>query len=333
MFPSPHRVAVGGVAAAAHPPCPPPCLGRALLISIALAPALGAARLDLYGKMVNAPDYLVIGHVTRDLVAGGYRLGGTATFAAMTAQALGYRVGILTSAGADLPLDTAFAGTDLRVVPAAQSTAFENIYHNGRRSQYVRTTAARLTPDHLPPEWRQARIVHLGPLTQEVDPGFVDCFPATTLIGVTPQGWLRQWDAAGLVSQQVWTVAARILARADAMVISPEDVGNDADHLARYVSLARLAVVTHSWRGAMLHQDGRVTRFPAYLVQEVDPTGAGDVFAAAFFIRLAETGDPSEAARFACAAASFAVEGEGYSAIAARAIVEERLRSGILRAG
>jgi sugar/nucleoside kinase (ribokinase family) len=280
---------------------------------------------------VNAPDYLVIGHVTRDLVAGGYRVGGTATYAAMTVRALGYRVGILTSAGDDLPLDTLFAGSALRVVPAAQTTTFENIYHDGHRSQFLRARAAPLRPAHLPPEWRQAPIVHLGPLAQEVDPAFVDQFPATTLIGVTPQGWLRRWDATGRVGFQPWTAAERILERADAMVLSPEDVGDDEADLQQYLQLARLAAVTHSWQGATLCAQGCQVVFPAYNVQEVDPTGAGDVFAAAFFIRLAETGSPREAARFANAAASFAVEGEGYSAVASRAAVEGRLESGVLR--
>lgn len=280
---------------------------------------------------MNAPDYLVIGHVTRDLVADGYRVGGTATFAAMTARALGYRVGVLTSAGSDLPLHSTFAGIDIELVPAAQSTTFENIYHDGRRFQFIRATAARLVPDHLPPAWLQARIVHLGPLTQEVDPAFVDVFPASTLVGVTPQGWLRRWDGTGLVGVRAWAAASRILARADALVLSPEDVGNDSAQLAEYLQLARLAVVTQSWQGATLYCSEGTASFPAYQVPEVDPTGAGDVFATAFFVRLAETGAPHEAARFANAAASFAVQGEGYSTIAGRAAIEERLRGGSLR--
>jgi sugar/nucleoside kinase (ribokinase family) len=283
------------------------------------------------GERVSAPDYVVVGHVTRDLVAGGsFRVGGTVTYAATTALALGYRVGVLTSAGDDLPLETTLHGAELRVVPAAQSTTFENIYRHGQRTQSIRSAAARLGPADLPVEWRRARIVHLGPLAQEVAPEFVDLFPPETLIGVTPQGWLRCWDGAGQVGIQAWRSAARILARADAMVLSREDVGDDAQ-LERYLGLARLAAVTRSWQGATLYQHGGSATFPAYNVEEVDPTGAGDVFAAAFFIRLAETGDPHEAARFANAAASFCVQGEGHSTVAGRAAVEERLRNGVLR--
>ena len=40
-------------------------------------------------------DYLVIGHITQDLVKGGAMLGGTASYSTMTAHALGaaYRFG------------------------------------------------------------------------------------------------------------------------------------------------------------------------------------------------------------------------------------------------
>ncbi len=280
---------------------------------------------------MSTPDYLVVGHVTRDLVPGGYRIGGTATFAAMTARALGYSVGVLTSASDDLPLAETLEGIALHVVPAAASTTFENIYYDGRRRQYVRSVAARLTPEDVPGEWRRARIVHLGPLVQEIGLEMVGLFPTATLIGVTPQGWLRQWDGTGRVRPCAWASAERFLERADAMVLSPEDVGGDHAELERYVGLARLAAVTRSWQGATLFYQGRAVDVAAYNAPEVDPTGAGDVFAAAFFIRLSETGDAEEAARFANAAASFSIEGEGYSAIASREQVEERLRSGVLR--
>jgi sugar/nucleoside kinase (ribokinase family) len=53
-------------------------------------------------------DYLVIGHITEDATSTGHRLGGTATFAALTARLLGLRVGIITSV-AD---ETALAALD-----------------------------------------------------------------------------------------------------------------------------------------------------------------------------------------------------------------------------
>ena len=51
---------------------------------------------------VARPGYVVVGHITRDLLStGDSRMGGTATYAAVTAARLGYRVGVLTSARPD----------------------------------------------------------------------------------------------------------------------------------------------------------------------------------------------------------------------------------------
>ena len=58
---------------------------------------------------------------------------------------------------------------------------------------------------------------------------------------------------------------------------------------------------------------------------EVDPTGAGDVFAASFVIGLHQRGDPVWAADFACAAAAFAVESPGLSGIATMPRILERM--------
>ena len=58
---------------------------------------------------------------------------------------------------------------------------------------------------------------------------------------------------------------------------------------------------------------------------EMDPTGAGDVFATAFLLRYQETGDPLEAAAFGSCAASCVVEGLGASQLGDRAEIERRL--------
>jgi sugar/nucleoside kinase (ribokinase family) len=61
------------------------------------------------------------------------------------------------------------------------------------------------------------------------------------------------------------------------------------------------------------HGDSR--RFRPPNVQEVDPTGAGDVFAAAFFVRLLNTRDPWEAARFANRMAAVSVTRPGMQGV------------------
>jgi sugar/nucleoside kinase (ribokinase family) len=57
----------------------------------------------------------------------------------------------------------------------------------------------------------------------------------------------------------------------------------------------------------------------------VDPTGAGDVYIAAFDIKYSETKDPYKSARFASAAASFVVEDWGPKNIPTEEMVRKRL--------
>ena len=72
-------------------------------------------------------DYLVIGHIAVDLTPQGPRIGGTAAYAALTAQALGLRVGIVTSWASEVSAERL---RDIPTInlPSENSTTFENIY-------------------------------------------------------------------------------------------------------------------------------------------------------------------------------------------------------------
>lgn len=268
-------------------------------------------------------DYLVVGHLTRDMAAEGPRLGGTAAYSALTAAALGLRVGIVTSWGTELPLGPL---RPIQVVnfPTDKSTVFENIQTPQGRVQYVRHIAPSLDYYMVPEAWRNTPIVHLGPVAQEVEPGMVRSFPAS-LIGVTPQGWLRSWDKEGRVHPSEWPEAQFVLERASASVISVEDVGGDESRIEEMAASSRVLAVTEANLGCRLYWNGDVRRFPAQVVNEVDPTGAGDVFAACFFYRLSTTRDPWEAARFATQLAAISVTRPGLSGIPTASEIQDSM--------
>ncbi|HEX2036713.1 MAG TPA: PfkB family carbohydrate kinase [Chloroflexota bacterium] len=278
----------------------------------------------------SALDFLVIGHVTKDLVPSGFVFGGTVSFSALTARNLGRQAGVLTSADCLPELRQHFRGVALHVLPAPETTTFENVYTARGRVQYVRAVAPAIPADAVPTPWRGSRVVHLGPLVQEVPPEIAEAFPPETLVGATPQGWLRTWDAEGRVRPTPWQNVEAALAKIDALVFSIEDMGGDQELARRYAEMARLAVVTEDSRGCTVWEGGRRTRYPAFEAAEVDPTGAGDVFAAAFFLRYGETRDSAEAARYANCVASFSVEGRGTTAIPSAEQVAQRLESGKL---
>ena len=266
-------------------------------------------------------DYLVIGHVAHDLTPEGWRLGGTAAYSALTARALGLRVGIVTASGPETLLS---ALEDIPVVSldSPNSTTFENIYTPDGRVQYLRGQATRIDFSHVPDVWRSAPIIHLGPIANEMDAILPEGF-APALLGLTPQGWMRQWNAEGRVSPTLWQRANTALARASAVVISREDVNGDEELIEQMAQQTRILAVTESAAGAVLYWNGDRRRFRAPDVMEVDATGAGDVFAAAFFTRLLATRDPWEATRFATLLASCSVTRAGLDGIATPREVEE----------
>jgi sugar/nucleoside kinase (ribokinase family) len=253
-------------------------------------------------------DYLLVGHVSHDLTADGPRPGGTVTFASRAAQALGRRPGIITSGASDANL-TELAGLPLRVTLAGETTTFENIYTKGGRRQFLRAAAARLTAESWPDDWGRPAIVHLAPIANEVDADWFTLF-ADSFIGLTPQGWLREWDADGRVHPTDWLEAEQLLPLATAVILSEEDL-RDAAQFEQFRRWSRLLVLTQGAAGCQVYWRGESRHFPATAVTQVDPTGAGDIFAAAFFIRLQQTGSGWEAAEFANQIAALSVTTAG----------------------
>jgi len=286
----------------------------------------------------SVPEFLTIGHVTRDVHPdGSFTLGGTVTFAAVTAYRLGLAAAIVTCADAALitTLPSHLPNIGLVVRPSAATTTFVNQYNEGFRTQYLRARSEAQHIEDVPSAWRDIPIVLLGPLAQELSQDFVRLFARRPgmLVAATPQGWLRRWDDDGRVWPTPWLEAEQILPHLDVLILSHDDLlpfadGNrrDADAiLARWSLQVPLLVATDGRHGATLFQQGKAERFAAYSTREVDPTGAGDVFAAAFLCHLHRHGDPRAAINFANCVASFSVEQEGIKGIPTVEMVEERL--------
>jgi sugar/nucleoside kinase (ribokinase family) len=271
--------------------------------------------------LLEPVDYLVIGHVAHDLTPEGPRLGGTAAYSALTARALGLRVGIVTTSGLETSLEP-LNGIPTVVLESPRSTTFENIYTEHGRIQYLRAQAERINLNSVPEIWRRASIIHLGPIASEMDATLPEGF-SPALLGLTPQGWMRQWDSESRVSRSEWVNAETALAHANAVVISREDVDGDDQLIEHMAHQTPVLAVTEGPSGAVLYWNGDRRRFRAPQVTEVDATGAGDVFAAAFFIRLLTTRDPWEATRFATLLASCSVTRVGLDGIATPREIEE----------
>jgi len=284
---------------------------------------------------MGAPDFLVIGHLAKDRTAEGWRLGGTAAYASLTASKLGLRAAVLTSAASDLDPSLLLPDIDVRLLPASETTTFENIYSPEGRLQYVWARAGRIAASDVPREFREAKVVLLGPLVGEVEEEVAHCF-SRSLLAISTQGWLRAVLPDGRVEQispRQWRPRL-LLKRSRALFVSEEDLPPTEveEALARWAAQVPILAFTRGAGGARLWSERRWRQVPAIPAQELDPTGAGDVFAGAFLSRYVETGDAWQAALFAAAAASISLEAPGTAAIPSRGQVEERLRAHEARA-
>lgn len=283
----------------------------------------------------RAPDYVVIGHICADLLSDGSAvLGGTALYSALTAVSLGWRVGVLTRGaygrnigGVEVPSLDPYAGKMSLIVQESDTpTIFVNEYRAGRREQTVPRWAGPIDLRGLPPHWRNAKVLHLGPIAQEIDmkqtggltPGF---------LGVTPQGWMRDWPrSGGRVKLSHLRIVPELLGRIDGVIVSEEEISLSRDTID-HVGARRLAVITRGEWGARVMFAGHHQELPGYRVEAKDLTGAGDVFATAFFIKATDRAVSAvNAARFANAVAALSLRGIGPTAIPTLDEVQEFLK-------
>jgi hypothetical protein len=273
---------------------------------------------------VPPPDFVVVGHIARDLAPDGWRPGGTPTFAAVQAHHLGLRVGVVTRTAGDIGVASLLPFAEIVDAGSAATTTFENTYAAGQRTQHIRAIGDTIAPGDVPAAWRSAPMVLLGPVFGELAPGFASAFDGS-LVGVSAQGWLRSADAEQRVQHTRWD-GEPFWSGADVLFVSDEDLADGRTELEAWTASVPIVAMTESWRGCRVFTEGRWRRMESFPEIEVDPTGAGDTFAAGFLIRLHETGDAGEAARFGAAAASLSVGGIAATAIPSRAEVEARMR-------
>jgi len=226
-----------------------------------------------------------MGPVTADLAHGRRLLGGTVSYAVPVISRFGHRARIVTSIAENEPLIAPILPyCDLHNVPAPHTTTFENRYIDGYRQQILHHVGHTLTADNIPADWQNAELVHLAPLANDVDSTIVDAFPNATIL-LTPQGYMRQWDETGKVTFKVFDDPI-LLSKIDIMVISRADIATAPDLEKHYAEQVRHLVVTDGLNGGYYYHEGTVHHYKAHPAKEIDPTGAGDVFAASLLASL-----------------------------------------------
>jgi hypothetical protein len=294
-------------------------------------------------------DYTTLGHVTIDIFADGSRQpGGTALYSALQAARLGRRARIITrgrTSELQELLEPYRGELELTILPAAHTTTLHTSGSGAERRQRMMAWAGPFAQDIAV----NSEILHLAPVARET-PTRWHGRPA--FVGLTPQGLVRRWSGEGGVISLLArpeegggdaqatgepVPPGRGVAEAltvadgyDAIVVSDEERGCCEELIAAAVRGGAVAAITAGPRPTtILLPDGSALQSPVPSIEQTRADlGAGDVFAAAFFVSLAEGSTPDQAAAFANAAATVRMQGAGADAIGRRTAIEERLRAG-----
>jgi hypothetical protein len=269
---------------------------------------------------MHARTYLLVGALTRDLTEEGFRYGGTVAYAGLTAMALGYGIRVLTTCAPDEPVRKLLPGATIHILDSPTTITFRNRDTPSGRIQQLLATGSHIQPDMVPNIFFPANIIHIAPVADECPPEILEVFPKGRLVA-TLQGWFRTWDNSGMVSPQ--KVSPKKLAGFYAVVLSLEDLDGDLAYARSLAGVVPIFVLTEGHLGARLFWQGSERIFPAPKVQDKDPCGAGDIFAAAFFSALDQGNSPEAATRFANRLAAFSVTRLGLASVPTASEIRE----------
>ncbi len=266
--------------------------------------------------------------------------GGDTSNAVIAAARAGAKTAYLTRVGADTfgqALVDLWAGENVGTArverDADHPTGIYFVTHgqNGHEFSYLRagSAASRMTPQWLEGDLAEtiaaARVLHLSGISLAISPNACDTAfaamrvarEAGTLVSFDSNLRLKLWPL-----DRARACMAQAVSLCDVFLPSLEDVTalvgiSEPDAVADWGhSLgAPIVVLKLGAEGALISQgmgaDNRRERIPGHKVPLVDATGAGDCFCGNLLAQLAQGKPVVEAARYANAAASIAVQGFG----------------------
>jgi sugar/nucleoside kinase (ribokinase family) len=269
--------------------------------------------------------YLAVGHVTIDVIGDGERRpGGTALYSALQAARLGLAATIVTRGEPEV-LEHVLApfASELEVVVqrAQATTTLATAGLGDGRRQRMLAWAGPVELGALP----AAEILHLAPVAAELTGSAAG---AWEFVGLTPQGFARRRREPDgeIVACRADARLVAMAGRCDALVLSEHERASCVELIERGVAGgATVAITAGEGPTEILTPNGEAWQLPHEpLAAPAEDLGAGDVYAAAFFVWLAAGEDPFAAAGAAHAAAALRMQGVGPAAIATAAGIEAR---------
>lgn len=240
----------------------------------------------------------VIGATTidRNISASGSvsRIGGVTTYAGLTYRRLGLSTRVVTRvAASDLPLLARLSAAGIRIDVQASdvTTRFVNRTLGGIRTQEMPFSAAPIRSVQVRPVLDAVDWIHLGPLHPadiETDVfHLLRAWPGPVLLDL--QGLVRRIGSKG-TEAGVCDALPAAMASADIVKADPDEIatvlaalGGDLAGMMAGFDIREVVVTEGERGGEVFERGGRKHAYPpAPVVRAGDPTGAGDVFLAAY---------------------------------------------------
>jgi sugar/nucleoside kinase (ribokinase family) len=254
-------------------------------------------------------------------------LSGCSTNACLAISRLGYPSTLIGGVGSDyrtrLEREMHACGIKTLLFQTHQTGGFALTYldDQGNRTLSILGIAAPLPSDLIPDE--QAEFILLGPILSEVTLDLVKNLRKKYKVPILldPQGLLRTIHD-GNVSHELSQAFVGIAAlstiikanEVETRVATGINARLDPESAVRalYKFGCKIAVVTLAEAGSIIYDGQSIYIIPPYTTKAVDPTGAGDTYAAGFIVKYLETaGNLTAVGCFASAVASVMVENIG----------------------
>lgn len=267
-------------------------------------------------------------------------LSGCSTNAALAVSYLGEQATLVGAVGPDfraqLEGDLTRRGINSHLLPSRQTGGFSLYYYNEQGDREL-TVLGEADPIGVFTEGaKDADFLLIGPILGEIGIDLVKALRQVSdaPIMVDPQGLLRGIKDGKIVHElsddfvQIAKVATVVKANElETRVVTGIEPRDEPEKAVRalYEYGCQIAITTLAEAGSIIYDGKKITIIPPYTTNAIDPTGAGDTYAAGFMVKYLET--PNDLAGVGCFASSVSsvmVENSGPDFPLTRAEVDRR---------
>ncbi len=284
------------------------------------------------------PVYDVIS--TPALVRKERVLSGCSTNACLAAVRLGAKATLVGSVGPDfrerLIADLEERCVDYHLFESPETGGFSLYYYDDHGSRELTLLGVANGIPEYEADLSQFDFILIGPILGEVDTGLVKKLRSMSDLPILtdPQGLLRNQVKGQIYHEMThdFTEIARLstIVKANELetkVITGIDPRIDPEKAVKalYQTGCQIAVTTIAEAGSIIYDGSCLYIIPAYKTKAIDPTGAGDTYAAGFMVKYMENPhDLTAVGCFASGVASVMVENSGPDFPLTRAEAERR---------